>query len=368
MVLTGEWFYSLSAYMRYTILCKGMMKDNKLHVFWTYQDAPDHFSPGHPESPDRLSVFKDWITHSPYSAMERLDYAPARPGDLILAHSQKMIESLQAECGQGVHEIELAPTYVTAASFQAALGAAGATLAVSRRILAEGTGRGFAIVRPPGHHATHERSMGFCLFNNLAIAAADAVIGGLSRVAIFDFDAHHGNGIEDVFWHTDQVGYCSIHEQGLYPGTGQVEAAPHARGRLINIPVPAFSGTKTFGQIFDQVAVPWLKAFQPEMLFIAAGYDAHFSDPLTSLTVNTQGFFTLTQKLIKLADELTEGRILFALEGGYDPLALSDNLQASLAALSGEEDYPDHYGKGPNQFRPVASLVETIRKYHYLQE
>ncbi|MBG0771646.1 MAG: histone deacetylase, partial [Anaerolineaceae bacterium] len=296
------------------------------------------------------------------------DYEPARMGDLILGHSQKMIEYLQVACGQGPQEIEQAPTFVTPASFQAALGAAGATLAVSRKVLDEGTGRGFAIVRPPGHHATHDQAMGFCLFNNLAIAAADAVISGVGKVAIFDFDAHHGNGIEDIFWNTEQVGYCSIHEQGLYPGTGQVEAAPHARGRLVNLPIPAFSGTPVFDRIFEQVVEPWLRAFQPEMLFIAAGYDAHFSDPLTSLTVNTQSYFGLTQKLIRLADELTDGKIIFALEGGYDALALSDNLQASLAALCGVSDFPDHYGKGPDQSRDVAALIETIRKYHFLQE
>ncbi len=162
--------------------------------------------------------------------------------------------------------------------------------------------------------------MGFCLFNNLAIAAADAVISGVGKVAIFDFDAHHGNGIEDIFWNTEQVGYCSIHEQELYPGTGQIEAAPHARGRLINLPIPAFSGTKVFEQLFDQVVTPWLEVFQPDMLFVAAGYDAHFSDPLTSLTVNTQGFFNLTRKLVDLADRLTGGKMIFALEGAMMPL------------------------------------------------
>ena len=360
--------YSLAVHMRYTILGKEMMKEIQPRVYWTYQDAPEHFFPGHPESPERLSAFKEWVNQSPYPAMERLDFEPARPGDLILAHSQRMVENLQVMCAQGPHEIEHAPTFVTQASYQAALGAAGATLAASRKILAEGAGRGFAIVRPPGHHAVHDQSMGFCLFNNLAMAAADAVIGGMGKVAIFDFDAHHGNGIEDIFWDIEQVGYCSIHEQGLYPGTGQIEAAPHARGRLINIPVPAFSGTKTFEQIFERIVVPWVRNFQPEMLFIAAGYDAHFSDPLTSLTLNTEGFFQLTQNLVQLADELSEGRILFVLEGGYDPLALSDNLQASLAALSGEKDFPDHFGKGPDQFREVASLIETVRNYHQLQE
>lgn len=343
-----------------------MMNDKQTRVFLTYQDAPGHFFPGHPESPDRFRVFADWLTESPFPTIQKLEFDPARPGDLILGHSQRMIERIQGECFQKSHEIEHAPTYVTPASFEAAVGAVGATLAVSRKVIDEDTGRGFAIVRPPGHHAVHDQAMGFCLFNNLAIAAADAVISGVGKVAIFDFDAHHGNGIEDIFWHTEQVGYCSIHEEGLYPGTGQIEAAPHARGRLINLPVPAFSGTKVFDQLFDQVVTPWLESFQPEMLFVASGYDAHFSDPLTSLTVNTKGFFELTQKLAQLADRLTGGKIVFVLEGGYDALALSDNLQASLAALCGEDEFSDHYGKGPSQSKDITQLIETVRNYHHL--
>ncbi|MBG0786352.1 MAG: histone deacetylase, partial [Anaerolineaceae bacterium] len=276
-----------SGQMRYTIHCNEMMSDKQNQVFYTYQEAPDHSYPGHPESPERFRVFEDWLRESPFPSMQQLAFDPATLGDLVLGHTQRMIEMLQEECNDGAHEIEHAPTYVTPASFQAALGAVGATLAVSRKVIDEDAGKGFAIVRPPGHHAVRDQAMGFCLFNNLAIAAADAVISGVGKVAIFDFDAHHGNGIEDIFWNTEQVGYCSIHEQGLYPGTGQIDAAPHARGRLINLPVPAFSGTKVFDQLIDQVVVPWLEAFQPDMLFVAAGYDAHFSDPLTSLTVNT---------------------------------------------------------------------------------
>ena len=354
--------------MRYTNPCKEMMSEKNSTVYWTYQDAPGHAYPGHPESPNRFGYFKDWITQTPYPAMQRLDYQPAQLGDLILAHSQRMIENLQQETQRPSHEIEQAPTYVTPASYQAALGAVGATLAVSRKVIRAGAGRGFAIVRPPGHHAVHDHPMGFCLFNNLAVAAADAVIGGMGRVAIFDFDAHHGNGIEDIFWRTDQVAYCSIHETGLYPGTGQLEAAPHARGRLVNLPVPAFSGTKVFERLIEQVVQPWLKAFQPEMLFVCAGFDAHFSDPLTSLTVNTEGFYRLTQKVMDLAETHCGGRTVFVLEGGYDPLALSDNLQASLAALSGEADYPDHYGKGPDQDKDLSALTEQARTYHQLQE
>ena len=340
------------------------MSEKNSTVYWTYQDAPEHAYPGHPESPNRFGYFKDWIAQTPYPGMQRLDFGPAQLGDLILAHSQSMIEDLQQAVQKPAHEIEQAPTYVTPASYQAALGAVGATLAVSRAVIDAGAGRGFAIVRPPGHHAVHDHPMGFCLFNNLAIAAADAVSSGVGKVAIFDFDAHHGNGIEDIFWQTDQVAYCSIHEDGLYPGTGRLDAAPHARGRLVNLPIPAFSGTRVFDLLLDQVVEPWLAAFQPEMLFVSAGFDAHFSDPLTSLTLNTEGIYKLTQKVVSLAETYCGGRVVFALEGGYDPLALSDNLQASLAALCGEADYPDHYGKGSDQTKAVSALIEQARAYH----
>jgi acetoin utilization deacetylase AcuC-like enzyme len=210
--------------------------------------------------------------------------------------------------------------------------------------------------------------MGFCLLNNIAIAAADAVAGGLSRVAIFDFDAHHGNGTEAIFWETPEVGYCSTHESGMYPGTGMETTRPHAPGRIVDIPMPPFSGDSAFMEVLNRVVRPWLAAFRPEMLFVSAGYDCHFSDPLTSLTLDTEGIYSLSRKLVELADVYCGGRILFVLEGGYDPLALRDNLQASLAALSGNADYPDHYGKGPDVNVNITSELETLRNTHQLQE
>jgi acetoin utilization deacetylase AcuC-like enzyme len=345
-----------------------MMKPNNLNVYCTFHDAPGHTYPGHPESPQRLAAMQEWLSAPPYPEMVWLDYTPASEAEILLVHPPQTLDFIKNACQRGPHEFEPSPSYVTENSYQAALGAVGATLAVSQRILAEGRGRGFAIVRPPGHHAEPDSPMGFCLLNNVAIAAADAVASGLSRVAIIDFDAHHGNGTEAAFWQAEQVGYLSTHEMNLYPGSGRLESAPHARGRIINIPLPAFSDTSTFLSLFQQVAIPWMRNFEAEMLLVSAGYDAHFSDPLTTLTLDTNGYFQIAQLLVDLAEEFCQGRILFVLEGGYDPQALKDNIQACLAALCGRSDFPDHYGKSPGGCSNIAAQIERLRIIHQLTE
>lgn len=342
------------------------MNEKKSKVYCTFQDAPGHSFPGHPESPKRLALLKGWLEKPPYPEIEWLDFTPADEADVLMIHQKSLMDDLKSECQQGPHEFEPSPSYVTEDSYRAALGAVGATLAVSRRILVEGRGFGFAIVRPPGHHAEPEESMGFCLMNNVAIAAADAVASGLKRVAIVDFDAHHGNGTQSAFWETPQVGYFSTHENNIYPGTGVMNSNSHARGRIINVPLPPFTGNTAFLNVFDNLLKPWVKSFQPEMLFISAGYDPHFSDPITTLTLNTRGFFQLTQKLVQLAEEFCNGRMMFGLEGGYDPVALKDNIQSTLAALSGNPTFPDHYGKGPGLSPDIESLIEDLKKIHHI--
>ena len=352
--------------MRYTNGCVKIMKEKKSKVYCTFQDAPEHQFPGHPESPKRLGSLKGWLDSPPYPEIEWLDFTPADEADVLLIHHKTLLDDLKYECQQGAHEFEPSPSYVTEDSYRAALGAVGATLAVSRRILDEGSGFGFAIIRPPGHHAEPDESMGFCLLNNVAVAAADAVASGLQKVAVIDFDAHHGNGTQAAFWDIPQVGYFSTHEKNIYPGTGLVNSNTHARGRIINVPLPAFSGTRAFLKIFQDLLAPWIQAFQPEMLFISAGYDPHFSDPITTLTLDTKGFFQLAQHLVKLAEEVCEGRMMFVLEGGYDPIALKDNIQSTLAALSGHTRFPDHYGKAPDRSPDIDSLIEDLKKIHQL--
>lgn len=345
-----------------------MIEQNKFNVYCTFHDAPKHAYPGHPEAPDRLMLMREWLESPPYPEMVWLDYQPATQADAMLVHSKPMLDALKTACQRGPHEFEPSPSYVTGASCQAAFEALGATLAVSRRILAEGHGRGFAIVRPPGHHAEPNASMGFCLLNNIAIAAADAVASGARKVAIVDFDAHHGNGTEAAFWNTPEVGYFSTHEMNLYPGSGGLESAPHARGRIINVPLPAFSDTGAFIKVFNQVVDPWLRHFGADLLLVSAGFDPHFSDPLTTLTLDTHGFFKISQMLVNLAEQYCQGKIVFVLEGGYDPLAIKENIQACLAALCGHSHYPDHYGRSPGGRSSVTAHINKLTQLHHLTE
>ena len=342
------------------------MTETQKKVYCTYHQALEHRFPGHPESPNRIQGLHAWVSEPPYPEIAWLDYNPASEQDVTLVHRPEHLEFLRQACESGGHQFEPSPSFVTETSYQDALAAVGATLAVSRMIIAMGTGRGFAMVRPPGHHATSSKSMGFCLLNNIAIAAADAVASGLKRVAIVDFDAHHGNGTEAVFWDTPEVGYLSIHEEGIYPGSGQMESARHARGRILNIPLPSFSGNRSYKLLMDQVIQPWLEKMAPDMLFVSAGYDCHFSDPLTTLTMSAEGSYQLVGDLAQLADATCQGRIMLVLEGGYDPIALKDNIQASLATLSGHQDFEDHYGKGPGDQRDIQPLINTIKEIHQL--
>ena len=352
--------------LRYTNACVKIMKENKIKVYCTFQDAPQHHFQDHPESPKRLQALRGWLESPPYPEIEWLNPSPAQEADVLLIHTHTLVQRIKSECQRGPHVFDSSPSYVTESSYQDALVAVGAALTVSRRIINEGSGHGFAILRPPGHHAEPGESMGFCLFNNVAIAAADAVASGLKRVAIVDFDAHHGNGIEASFWDTPQVGYFSTHERDLYPRTGQISSAPHARGRIVNVPLPDFAGNDAYNAVFTDLLDPWIAQFKPEMIFVAAGFDPHFSDPLTTLTLDTDGFFQITQHLVELARAFCGGKMMMVLEGGYDRVALKDNIQACLAAMNGHQTYEDHYGKGPAVNPDIGPLIANLQKIHHL--
>ena len=175
-------------------------------------------------------------------------------------------------------------------SWQAALNAAGGALACARAVLSGEASAGMALVRPPGHHAERDRAMGFCLLNNLAIAVHAALSTGVERILVVDFDVHHGNGTQDIFWEEERVAFLSIHQWGIYPGTGALEEAPHARGRIVNVPLPAHAGDQAFAKILEAVIHPLASSFRPQALFVSAGFDAHWSDPLASLGLSTSGF------------------------------------------------------------------------------
>lgn len=302
-------------------------------TIYTYVPSPEHRFPEHPERPGRLGALR--LEQIP--GIEQIPVTPATVTQVARVHHPRMIEHLQLVCSQGPGVIDYAPTYVTPTSFTDALNAAGAALSALRAILEGSARNAFAIARPPGHHAEPGRAMGFCLFNNAAIAAQEALASGLKRAAVIDFDVHHGNGTQAAFLNDPRCGYLSTHQEGIYPGTGWLEQADSAdkRGRIINLPLPARTGDEGFRQIFQGLIVPFVRTFRPDLLIVSAGYDAHWRDPLASLGLSTAGYAMLSRGLAALAEEHCQGRIVFLLEGGYDADNVANGIRAGFAALTG---------------------------------
>lgn len=350
-------------------------------VLMTLAPASRHTLQGHPENAGRFSRMGRLEELPFYSQLTWLPVTPATPAEVSRTHAPAMLESLREASQAGPVEIDPAPTYLVPGSWEAALDAAGAALTLTRAIrhtpspLTETpprpggespATRGFALIRPPGHHAGRARPMGFCLLNNLAIAVNEALSQGLSRAAIIDFDGHHGNGTEELFWKDERVGYFSSHQEGAYPGSGSIEEAPHARQRIIHCPLPPRAGDQALSRMAGDLLHPWLERFQPEMLFISAGFDGHWADPLLSLGFTSQGFFELARELIAMADRWCQGRILFILEGGYSPPILAECVAATLAALA-SLDQPAWPGQpSPYPEPDIRSRLARVNAYHRL--
>jgi acetoin utilization deacetylase AcuC-like enzyme len=324
--------------------------------------SPDHVFPGHPEEPGRLSQVK-----TDRDGVEWIAAKPALPEEISRVHTKELVQSIQLVCEREPGIIDFAPTYVTSTSFEDSLLAAGATLDVTRKVMAGEASNGFAIVRPPGHHAEPQRSMGFCIFNNIAIAAQDALERGAQRALIVDYDAHHGNGSQAYTWGNERVAYLSTHQEHIYPGSGTIEDAPHARKRIVNVPLPERSGDIAFSHITSQLIAPFIQNFQPSLILVSAGFDSHWSDPLTSLGLTNAGFHSISKALVELAGEWCKGRIVFVLEGGYNPVNVAQGVEAVFAALTGTAAGADSDGPSPYREPQIETRVESIRKLHGFQ-
>jgi acetoin utilization deacetylase AcuC-like enzyme len=335
-----------------------------MNTAFTWVPSPRHKYPDHPERPERFAPLKERLAE--FEGLEELEVKPASREQVAQVHSGRMIADLEQACKEGPGIIDFAPTYVTQSSFEDALNAAGGTLACTRAVLNGEVRNAFALIRPPGHHAEPGRAMGFCLFNNVAIAAKEALAQGLERVLVVDYDAHHGNGTQAVFWEDERLAYLSTHQEGIYPGSGSIEDAPHARGRIVNVPLPAYAGNTCFAQIGEQLIKPLAESFRPGMLLVSVGFDSHWSDPLTTLGLSTAGFYALSKLLVELAEEHCASKITFVLEGGYDPQNIVNGVAAVFAALTGQEvtDQRDEMPRGEPDISP---RIEALKKLHALQ-
>ena len=295
---------------------------------------------GHPERPERLQAAMRMMESVGLDEKVRiLSPRDASVEEIALVHPQSYIEKVRrmAESGGGWLDGD---THVGARSYDAALKSAGALLEGLERMQSGEIANAFCLVRPPGHHATADRGMGFCLFNNNAVAARFALREfGLSRVLIVDWDAHHGNGVQDIFYQDDKVLYASLHQYPHDPGTGGPGECGHGDGEgyTVNIPLPPRSGEEVYLAAFDQVILPIARAYEPELLLISAGYDGHFGDPLCSMLLRGSSYAEMTRRLKELAAETCGGRMLAALEGGYNLTGIAISIADTIAVMAGEE-------------------------------
>jgi len=300
----------------------------------THPACLDHVTPlGHPERPDRLRAIERILEHERFAMLARAQAPAADLKTIALCHPVDYIEGIrEATPRSGLAHLD-ADTSMSPGSFEAALRAAGGAIRAVDEVMAKTADNAFVATRPPGHHAEIARPMGFCLFNNAAIAARYAQKQhGAERAAIVDFDVHHGNGSQAIFWHDPTVMYCSTHQMPLYPGTGSVsERGEH--GTIVNAPLDPGDGGPEFREAFDTAILPRLKDFRPDLIVISAGFDAHARDPLANLNLLEADFAWATQKLMDIADVDAGGRVVSVLEGGYDLESLARSAAAHVMTL-----------------------------------
>ncbi len=322
----------------------------------------EHATPdGHPERPERLDAI-DRALAGLDAEIRDLAPAPASDAAILRVHGNELLGTLLELEGQ-VAALD-ADTHLSPRSLEVARLAAGSAVDLGLRVAGGETRAGFALVRPPGHHAERLRSMGFCLINHIAIAAeALRREAGVERIAIVDWDVHHGNGTQQIFESERDVLFISLHQFPFYPGTGALreQGCDAGEGATVNLPLPAGCGDAEYAAAFDGVVLPVLREFQPEIVLVSAGFDAHAQDPLASMEVSGAGFVALATRLRQLADDVCQGRMLLSLEGGYDPEALGEAVAGVVRVLSAPEcpAVPPAHGSAL-----AGTLVERFRQAH----
>ena len=332
----------------------------------------EHDFPGHVEHAGRIQAV--WEQLDNQSIMPQLLQLPATSvsdEQILSAHSRRLLQRLN-DVSQQDRMVRIdQDTYGLPVSLEIARLAAGGVVTAVDAVLSGAANNAMAVVRPPGHHATPERAMGFCLLNNIALAARHAQERhDISRILIIDYDVHHGNGTQDIFYDDASVLFVSLHQSPFYPGTGHLDeiGAGAGRGFTLNLPITAGHGDGSYQDLFEQVVDPAARRFEPELMLISAGFDAHWVDPLASMRLSLGGYDWLARRCIDLADQLCGGKIVFVMEGGYDLPALAHGWCNIASALLGQDALSDPYGAAPSAHGrgTLAPMIEKARQIHDL--
>ncbi len=330
----------------------------------------EHDTGQHVENARRLQAIMSHLEETGLrERLEPIEPRAASVAELALVHDRQHIEHVSAVAQGGGGWLD-ADTVVSAGSYEAARYAAGGAIAATEAVITGRVASAFALVRPPGHHATPRQAMGFCLFNNIAVAARYALGQNVGRIAIIDFDVHHGNGTAASFYGSPQVLYISTHQSPHYPGTGAVleTGSGAAEGTTVNIPLPAGCGDDQYLAVFERIIVPVTRRFEPRLILVSAGYDPHWADGLALMQVTVTGFARMVGIVRELAEECCRGRLAICLEGGYHLPALACSVRATLDVLLGNSRIEDPLGQSPYRLPTpdITPLLERIRGIHDL--
>lgn len=325
----------------------------------------------HPERPERIeAVWKQMRESGLQSRLMPVEPVPVDRDLLLKVHTLEHINMLNWIAKQEKGVLIDADTYALPESYRIARLAAGSITEVIRAVMDRRADNGLAAVRPPGHHATPAQAMGFCLLNNIAIAARYAQQHqDVEKVLIVDFDVHHGNGTQDVFYDDSSVLFISAHQHPFYPGTGALRESGIGAGTgyTLNIPLNSGYGDSGYRALFERVVAPAAERFQPDLILVSAGFDAHWKDPLASMRLTLSGYAHLTRDLMRIADSVCEGRIVFVMEGGYDLTVIGHGMRNVAHALIGDDIISDPYGDAPGSEPDVEPVIEQMLRHRQLR-
>ncbi len=326
-----------------------------------------HFTPGgHPERAERLAVLLALMDSFQDPRVARLAAQPADWSWIGSVHSALHLEKLRASAGRPLTQFD-PDTWAGPESLETALCAAGSCIQLVEKVVSGEFDSAFAMVRPPGHHAERDRAMGFCLINNIAVAAERALaLPGVRRVAIFDYDVHHGNGTQEIFENRGDVLYLSVHQHPLYPGTGafRESGVGEGRGCTVNFPAPPGMGNHFYAAMMDELVTPILIQYEPDLVLASAGFDAHHADPLASMDLDTQGYRYIASRLNSVAARVCGGKIVYVLEGGYDLNALEHSVMATLQTTL-DNDFPDQLRDESDTGRDWRRRAREVHGQHW---